>query len=78
MINLKKLSLKELKRKETRELARLQKLFLACLEQRKKDGNHRNHIEERINKTMVAITIKYNMERFRRVKYITTNTFFYN
>lgn len=68
MINLKKLSLKELKRKETRELARLQKLFLACLEQRKKDGNHRNHIEERINKAMVAITIKYNMERFRRVK----------
>ena len=68
MINLKKLSLKELKRKETRELARLQKLFLACLEQRKKDGNHRNYIEERINKAMVAITIKYNMERFRRVK----------
>lgn len=68
MINLKKLSLKELKRKETRELARLQKLFLACLEQRKKDGNHRNHIEERINKAMVSITIKYNMERFRRVK----------
>lgn len=68
MINLKKLTLKELKRKETRELARLQKLFLACLEQRKKDGNHRNHIEERINKAMVAITIKYNMERFRRIK----------
>ena len=66
--NLKKLTLKELKRKETRELARLQKLFLACLEQRKKDGNHRNHIEERINKAMVAITIKYNMERFRRIK----------
>ena len=68
MINLKKLTLKELKRKETRELARLQKLFLACLEQRKKYGNHRNHIEERINKAMVAITIKYNMERFRRIK----------
>ena len=68
MINLKKLSLKELKRKETREVARLQKLFLACLEQRKKDGNHRNHIEERINKAMVAVTIKYNMERFRRIK----------
>ena len=68
MINLIKLSLKELKRKETRELARLQKLFLACLEQRKKDGNHRNYIEERINKAMVAITIKYNRERFRRVK----------
>jgi hypothetical protein len=68
MINLKKLTLKELKRKETRELARLQKLFLACLEQRKKDGDHRNHIEERINKSMVAVTIKYNMERFRRVK----------
>jgi hypothetical protein len=68
MINLKKLTLKELKRKETRELARLQKLFLACLEQRKKDGDHRNHIEERINKSMVAITIKYNMERFRRIK----------
>jgi len=66
--NLKKLTLKELKRKETRELARLQKLFLACLEQRKRDGNHRNHIEERINKAMVAITIKYNMERFRRIK----------
>tara|TARA_R100000697_G_scaffold988_1_gene2165 strand:- start:488 stop:697 length:210 start_codon:yes stop_codon:yes gene_type:complete len=66
--NLKKLTLKELKRKETRELARLQKLFLACLEQRKKDGDHRNHIEERINKAMVAITIKYNMERFRRIK----------
>jgi hypothetical protein len=49
-------------------LARLQKLFLACLEQRKKDGDHRNHIEERINKAMVAITIKYNMERFRRIK----------
>tara|TARA_B100000963_G_C22465760_1_gene597820 strand:- start:649 stop:879 length:231 start_codon:yes stop_codon:yes gene_type:complete len=68
MINLKKLTLKELKRKETRELARLQKLFLACLEQRKKDGDHRNHIEERINKAMVAVTIKYNMERFRRIK----------
>jgi hypothetical protein len=68
MINLKKLTLKELKIKETRELARLQKLFLACLEQRKKDGDHRNHIEERINKSMVAITIKYNMERFRRIK----------
>ena len=61
MINLKKLTLKELKRKETRELARLQKLFLACLD-------HRNHIEERINKAMVAVTIKYNMERFRRIK----------
>lgn len=68
MINLKKLTLKELKIKETRELARLQKLFLACLEQRKKDGDHRNHIEERINKSMVAITIKYNMERLRRTK----------
>jgi|TARA_R100000479_G_C6292928_1_gene167307 hypothetical protein len=68
MINLKRLTKKELDRKESRELARLQKLFLACVEKRKNGGDQDTDIEERINKAMVAITIKYNMERFRRIK----------
>ena len=68
MTNLKRLTKKELERKRKREMDRLQKLWRACNEQRKIDGDHRNHIEERINKAMVEVSKKYNFEMLRRVK----------
>ena len=68
MTNLKRLTKKELERKRKREMDRLQKLWRACNERRKNTGDHQNHIEERINKAMVAVSKKYNFEMLRRVK----------
>jgi len=68
MTNLKRLTKKELERKRKREMDRLQKLWRACYERRKKTGDHANHIEERINKAKVAVSKKYNFELLRRVK----------
>lgn len=67
MTNLKRLTKKELERKRKREMDRLQKLWRACNERRKKTGDHGNHIEERINKAMVEVSKKYNFEILRRV-----------
>ena len=66
MNKLKKLTKEELFRKRKREIGRLQKLFKACVERRKITGDHRNHIEERINIAMVSVYRKYNFELLRR------------
>ena len=68
MTNLKRLTKKELFIKRKRDMERLKRLLMANLKRRMIDGDHRNHIEERINKAMVAVSKKYNFEMLRRVK----------
>jgi hypothetical protein len=68
MTNLKRLTKKELFIKRKRDMDRLQRLFMANLKRRMIDGDHKNHIEERISKAKVQLSIKYNNELLRRVK----------